>query len=205
MTTGPHPIPHGRTARRIEWTHLPPAVRGAVEGLGSPVATAESRTSGFTPGLASVLTCEDGSRHFVKAASNKAQRMFAEAYREEARKLEALPPEAPAARLEWTLDVDDWFVLGLEHIESRQPRRPWKQSDLDASLDALELVAELLTPPPATLELDDLGTEFAAFPGYWDHLRTHGPDLPQLERGRGARRPLPRGHQRRHARAHRRA
>ena len=41
--------------------------------------------SGFTPGFASVLVCEDGSRHFVKAASVKAQRLFADSYREEAR------------------------------------------------------------------------------------------------------------------------
>ena len=42
----------------------------------------------------------------------------------------------------WTLDVDDWFVLCLEHVESRQPRRPWRQPDLDAALDALEIVAD---------------------------------------------------------------
>ena len=44
---------------------------------------ASSQTSGFTPGFASVLECGDGSRHFVKAASAKAQRMFADAYRAE--------------------------------------------------------------------------------------------------------------------------
>ncbi len=179
---GPHPIPHGRTARRVEWSHLPPRVRSAVEGqLGSPVASAVSRTSGFTPGLASVLTCEDGTRTFVKAASTKAQRMFAEAYREESRKLESLPAETPAAGLLWTLDVEDWFVLGLEHVESRQPRRPWRQADLEASLDTLELVVDLLTPPPAALGLDDLADDFAAFPGYWEHLRTVRPDLDRLE------------------------
>ena len=156
--------------------HLPRRVRDAIEErTGAPGGEAESRTSGFTPGFASVLTCEDGSRHFVKAASTKAQRMFAEAYREEARKLAALPSEAPAARLLWTLDVDDWFALGLEHVESRQPRRPWRPADLDATLDALELVADLLTPPPVGLDLDGLVREFADFPGYWDHLRTSGP------------------------------
>ena len=49
---------------------------------GSPVIDAASAGTGFTPGFASVLVCEDGSRHFVKAASVKAQRMFAESYRE---------------------------------------------------------------------------------------------------------------------------
>jgi hypothetical protein len=182
----PSVVPVGRTARRVEWPHLPPTVRRAVESeLGSPVDTADSRTSGYTPGFASVLTCADGSRHFVKAASTKAQRMFAQAYREETRKLELLPAEAPAARLRWTLDVDDWFVLGLEHVESRQPRRPWGRSDLDASLDALEVVADLLTPVPPDLDLDDVEDEFASFPGCWDHLRDSRPDLAHLEEAAG--------------------
>ncbi len=64
-----------------------------------------------------MLTCEDGSRHFVKAASLKAQRMFAEAYREEARKLAALPEARPAPRLLWTHDADDWVVLGIEYVD----------------------------------------------------------------------------------------
>ena len=38
VSPGPHPIPHGRTARRIEWSHLPPSVRSAVQDrTGSPV------------------------------------------------------------------------------------------------------------------------------------------------------------------------
>ena len=123
----PTSLPHGRTARRLEWTHLPRRVRTAVEGqCGSPVASATSQNGGFTPGFASVLVCEDGSHHFVKAASTKAQRLFADAYREEARKLAALPADAPAARLLWTLDVDDWFVLSTEYVEARAPRRPWR-------------------------------------------------------------------------------
>ena len=104
------PIPHGRTARRLEWPLLPPATRALVERrLGSKVVSATSSGAGFTPGHASVLTCEDGSRHFVKAASTRAQRMFAEAYREESRKLRALPPEAPAAGgSRVTIRVADW-------------------------------------------------------------------------------------------------
>lgn len=182
LTPYPSLVPVGRTARRVEWPHLPPTVRAEVEQrLGSPVVKAESRTSGFTPGFASVLTTEDGGRTFVKAASVKAQRLFADAYREEGRKLAALPEGTPAARLLWTLDVDGWFVLGLEHVESRQPRRPWRQAELDATLDALETVADLLTPPPAGLDLIDLATELADFPGLWDRLRETRPDLDHLE------------------------
>jgi hypothetical protein len=178
----PTTIPHGRTARRLEWAHLPPHVRALVESrCGSPVTLAESQTSGFTPGFASVLTCADGSRHFVKAASVRAQRPFAEAYREEARKLAVLPPEAPAPRLLWISDADDWVVLGLEYVDARAPRRPWRRAELDVVLDVLESVVDLMTPPPADLTLDSFADDFASVPGYWEDVRRLRPDLPHLD------------------------
>ncbi len=144
----PYPAPHGATARRLEWPFLPANLRAYIERkCGSPVVEAISQTSGFTPGFASVLVCEDGSRHFVKAASVKAQRLFADSYREEARKLAALPASVPAPRLLWHLD-DDWVVLGIEYVAARAPHRPWQPADLDALLDALETCADALTPPP---------------------------------------------------------
>jgi hypothetical protein len=176
----PTTIPHGRTARRLEWTHLPPSVRAAIEQrCGSPVVEAISQGGGFTPGFASVLVCADGSRHFVKAASTVAQRLFAESYREEARKLRALPEGTPAPRLLWVLD-DDWLVLGLEYVEARAPRRPWRAADLDACLDSLETVVDLLTPVPEGLHLDPIADDFAEWPAYWDHVRATR-DLPHTD------------------------
>ncbi|MFC4783650.1 phosphotransferase [Nocardioides sp. MAHUQ-72] len=178
----PTTIPHGRTARRLEWAHLPPHVRALIERrTGSPVVSADSQTAGFTPGFASVLTCADGGRHFVKAASLKAQRPFAESYREEARKLRALPGAAPAPRLLWTHDGDDWVVLGTEYVDARRPRRPWRERDLEAALTMLGDVASSLTPAPVQLGLDDFATEFADWPAYWDVLRTRRPDLSHLD------------------------
>ncbi len=173
----PTTIPHGRTAQRLTWPHLPPAVRALIEHrCGSPVVDAVSQGSGFTPGFASVLTCADGTKHFVKAASAKAQRMFAESYREEARKLAALPTSVPAPRLLWVED-GEWVVLGIEHVEARTPRRPWRQADLDAGLDALEVVARELTPAPAGLHLDSFADELADWPAYWGHVAATRPDL----------------------------
>ncbi len=121
----PSPVPHGKTARRLTWPHLPPHIRALIEErIGTTVAEARSQGAGFTPGFASVLIGEDGTRHFVKAASQKAQRMFAESYREEARKLAELPEAAPAPRLLWVHDADDWLVLGIEYVEARTPRGP---------------------------------------------------------------------------------
>ena len=175
----PSAIPHGRTARRLEWPHLPPQLRALVERrCGSPVVSARSQGAGFTPGFASVLTCEDGSRHFVKAASQKAQRMFAEAYREEARKLAALPADAPAPRLLWTHDADDWVVLGIEYVEARQPGRPWRAADLDRCLTMTAAMADALTPAPPELGLPSFAEEYAGWPALWERLRTTAPDLP---------------------------
>ena len=140
---------------------------------------AASQGGGFTPGFASVLTCADGSRHFVKAASTKAQKLFAGSYREEARKLQALPPGVPAPRLLWLLD-DDWVVLGIEYVEGRTPRRPWRQAELDACLDALELVARELTPSPPELDLVAIADEMASWPEFWNHVAATRADLPHL-------------------------
>lgn len=182
----PTTIPHGRTARRLEWGFLPPHIRTVIEDrCGSAVVSAASQTSGFTPGFASVLVCEDGSRHFVKAASTKAQRMFAHAYREEARKLTVLPEDVPAPRLLWTHDADDWVLIGLEYVDARAPRRPWRTDDLDAALDMLETVATTLTPPPPELLDADIADDFMDFPGFWDHVRATRPGLPHLDEAAG--------------------
>ena len=173
----PYPLPHDRTARRLEWAFLPPNLRAWIERkCGSPVVSAISQTSGFTPGFASVLVCEDGSRHFAKAASVKAQKMFADSYREEARKLAALPAEVPAPRLLWHLD-DDWVVLGTEYVDARAPHRPWRADDLDALLDSLEVVADALTPPPADLVLDTAEADFAPLVDGWSSIRETRTDL----------------------------
>ncbi|PWN01840.1 hypothetical protein DJ010_16805 [Nocardioides silvaticus] len=168
----PTRIPHGRTARRLDWVFLPPHIRSEVEErFGSPVVDAVSMTSGFTPGFASVLRCADGSRHFVKAASVVAQRMFADAYREEARKLSLLPEDLPAPALRWVHD-DDWVVLGFEHVEGRSPQRPWVPEELAAaSAMALE-VARLLTPAPGGIV--SAIEEFSSWRDLWtrtDHPR----------------------------------
>ncbi|HET6626183.1 MAG TPA: hypothetical protein VFG63_07320 [Nocardioidaceae bacterium] len=176
------PVPHGNTARRLDWLLLPPMVRRFIETrLGSPVAQADSAGSGFTPGFASVLTGQDGSRMFVKAASKKAQRPFADSYREEIRKLSLLPAGLPIPRLLWSHEDDLWVILGLEHVDGPNPTRPWDRGQLDACLDTLEVLADALTPAPAALGLDTFAADFADEPRGWDHVRRTAPDWPHLE------------------------
>jgi len=163
-------IPHGRTARRLEWVHLPPLVRREVERrLGSAVVAAESQDAGYSPAMASVLTCADGSRHFVKAASTKAQRMFATAYREEARKLKTLGGWVPAPRLRWSDEAYDWVLLCFEYVEGRAPARPWTAPDLAAASRLLLEAAGTLTHPPGT-GWTTFADDHAPFVAYWEKL-----------------------------------
>lgn len=152
----------------MQWAHLPPRVRAAIEvRLGGPVEEADSQGGGFTPGFASVLTLADGSRHFVKAASTKAQRAFADSYRDEADQLRRLPAAVPSPRLLWTDEVDDWFLLGIEHVDARAPHRPWTPADLALASDMALTAAGALTPPPGA-DIPSAVEEFAAWPGLWD-------------------------------------
>ncbi|MGH3509241.1 MAG: phosphotransferase, partial [Nocardioidaceae bacterium] len=176
----PPQVPHGATARRLEWPLLPPPLRREIERrLGSPVRTADTAGAGFTPGFASVLTGEDGRRLFVKAASRKAQRVFADSYAQEIRRLRALPPGLPVPRLVWSLEDDDWVVLALEYVDGPNPDRPWRGEQLDACLDTLAELAEALTPPP--MVLPRFGDDFAEFVTGWDHVRQVRPGWPHLE------------------------
>ncbi|MBA2463971.1 MAG: phosphotransferase, partial [Nocardioidaceae bacterium] len=176
-------VPHGRTARRLDWLLLPPMLRREIEArLGSSVVEARSAGAGFTPGFASVLTGADGRRMFVKAASVKAQRPFAEAYRQEIRKLQVLPRDLPVPRLLWSADDGVWVVLGLEYVDGVNPARPWRAAELDACLDTLEVLADRLTPAPGALGLVPMTAEadFGAMLTGWDHVAREQPDWPHL-------------------------
>jgi hypothetical protein len=170
-------VPHGHTAVRLGWKFLPADVRSLVEHqLGGAVVDASSRDSGFTPGFASVLTTDTGSRGFVKAASKAAQREIAGSYAEEARKLVLLGEGIPAPRLEWVHEDDAWIVLGFEAVDARQPRRPWRQTELDRALDLAEAIAastETLPPGldlrPAVDDVPGLLTGWDDVPAEWPH------------------------------------
>ena len=175
MSAIPVDFPVGRTARRLGWVHLPPAVRTAVERkLGSAVVDSASCDAGFTPGLASVVTCADGSRHFLKAASTKAQKVAADAYRIEARRLRTLPPSVRAPRLKWIQELDDWVVLAIEYVEGRAPLRPWTVADLAACSDMLVRTAGALTPAPG-LGVPTYAEELGSWADLWTTRLAHLP------------------------------
>jgi hypothetical protein len=179
------PVPHGRTARRLEWQHLPPPVRALVEArLGAPVTGAESQDSGFTPGFASRLRAADGSQVFVKAANRQAQRPIAAAYAEEGRVQRLLPADLPAPRLLWTHDDDRWVVLCWDAVTGAPPGRPWQPSELGACLETLTLVHRVTSPVPSGLTLRPLHEDLPTLVTGWDHVARSCPEWPHLAEAR---------------------
>jgi aminoglycoside phosphotransferase (APT) family kinase protein len=175
------PVPPGRTARRLTWRHLPPAVRAAVEQrCGAAVVDAESQDSGFTPGFASRLLLADGCRVFVKAASRDAQAACARAYEEEARIHSLLRvPRLPAPRLLWTdPDLHGWTLLVFQDVEGRPPLRPWQPAELHACLDALTAVARETATIDPELGLQPLTEGLPTFVSGWDLLADVGERWP---------------------------
>jgi hypothetical protein len=180
------PLPHGATARRLGWVHLPPSVRRRVEQrLGSAVVAAESQGSGYTPGVAARLVTESGERAFLKAANHKAQRQIAAAYAEEARKLRLLPVERlPVPRLRWTDEVDHWVVLVIEDVEARNPRRPWDRDELVRCLDALATVDAVMSGTSPGFPLVPLHHDLPTLLTGWDLVAEETPDWPHLAEAR---------------------
>jgi aminoglycoside phosphotransferase (APT) family kinase protein len=170
------PVPHGHTALRLGWRFLPPEVRALVEDrLGARVVDASSRDGGFTPGFASVLTTDDGERSFVKAASRAAQPEIAASYAEEARKLSVLGDAVPAPQLRWVHDDEAWVVLGLEAVDARQPRRPWRPAELGRALDLAEEIAAATVDVPAELGLRPLVEDVPRLLTGWDDVPPEWP------------------------------
>lgn len=171
-------IPHGSTANRLLWSHLPPHLRSVIEGrCGSPVVAATSVDAGYSAGMATVLETMDGRRHFVKAASVVAQRQFADSYRNEARNLRALgldgssagsPHAALSPRLRWTVIDPEWVVLGFDHHEHRPVGRPWTSDDLAVALELTERLAQPRDPGSYDRSaFAPIGSELASWPGAW--------------------------------------
>ncbi len=169
-------VPHGRTAQRLDWKFLPKQVRALVEDeLGSPVVSAESRTSGFTPGFASILTAADGSQAFIKAASKVAQAEVAASYAEEIRKVVLFGDSIPAPKLEWFSREQSWVLLGYEAVPSRQPRRPWRPAELERALTLAETIVGATSPTPAGLDLKPLLEDCPTLVTGWDSVPSSWP------------------------------
>ena len=130
---------------RLSWFDLPISLRRLVEQqLGSPVATASSQASGFSPGSADRIVLGDGRRVFIKAVSAAANPDSINIDRREARVLGLLPDGLPCAKLLGLVDTGDWVALILEDVDGHQPT--WIGAELDSVLDAVRQLAQVSIP-----------------------------------------------------------
>jgi hypothetical protein len=176
-------VPVRATARRPTWLDLPRRVRDLVESrLGAAVVASWSAGTGFTPGLASRLSLSDGTDVFVKAASSADDELhgwpLSDAYRNEIRKLHALPEGIGAPPLRWhedaEIDGEQWVVAAYEFVAGAPPRRPWRPGQLALVTGRLGELATRLTPPPTGLALDSLESELMGDVDYRLHtIREH--------------------------------
>jgi aminoglycoside phosphotransferase (APT) family kinase protein len=103
---------------------------------GAAVTATESQSGGFTPGLATRLSLDDGSRLFVKAIP--ACHPVADSYRAEARTAALLPRSVPAPVLRWADEVSEWLVLAYDDIDGTHPDLTLAGADLSAVLAAVD-------------------------------------------------------------------
>ena len=169
MTSEAHEVPHPSGGRRLRWSDLPAPVRAAVEErLGGAVVHEDGATTGFSPGLASVLVTADGTRAFVKAAQVHDGSDAARLHRTEARRTAALPPDLPVPQPLWVQDDGVWVVVAYEAVDGRSPVTPWDPEELDAVLDA---VARVGATDASGLDLPDATDGLAELFTGWERLR----------------------------------
>lgn len=176
VAPGEAPVAFG--GARVRWAVLPPDVRARAERLlGSPVVGEVSATSGFSPGLASVVTTADGRRVFLKAAHDTDHPRAAELHRREAEVVAVLPPELPVPRVQWVDDDGTWVVAAYDALDGAPPATPWDPDVLAEALRTLDAVGDL----PALRGGPTSGTvEVAGMFRGWERLRDD-PD-PELAR-----------------------
>jgi hypothetical protein len=134
---------------RIGWGDLPGWLRGRAEGvIGARVVDAVSQRGGFSPGTADRVLAENGRRAFVKAVSLAINADSYAMARREASYTAQMPASAPVPRMLGEVEEDGWMVLVLEDVEGRHPFTPWVEEEIDATVAALDRLAEALTPGP---------------------------------------------------------
>jgi len=59
-----------------------------------------------------------------------------------------LPDGVPAPRFLGGVEADGWVALAYEDVDGRQPAVPWVAAELEQVLEAVEMLARVLTPSP---------------------------------------------------------
>ena len=136
---------------RLHWPDMPRRVRGEVEGwLGAKVVSAVTQPTGFSPGVAAVLSTNDGRQVFIKAVVPQPNPITPTMHRQEINVVSAIPAKAPVPHLLWSYDEGEngWVALVFEYVAGRHPVQPWRIDELDRVVKAMEELGAMLTPSP---------------------------------------------------------
>lgn len=162
----------GMATRRRSWPEVPTGLRQETERrLGSPMRDFQTALGGFTPGLAGIAICADGSAAFIKATPVDGP--GASDYRREAVIAAGLPERAPAPALRFTVERDGWRLLCFDVAPGRTAKEPWHPLELAAILDTVSICAEQLTPSPIA-DVGTVGERMAGRCRTWRSLATRG-------------------------------
>ena len=133
---------------RMPWNDLPAPVRAAIERECGQILRVESLSAGRNSDFSAILHTTDGSV-FCKGVAGVSGK------REELHRHEVLInswlPRAVTPRLLWILDVEDWSLLGFEHVPGHHADLSPGSPDLPLVLDAVNLLARELAVCPVLL------------------------------------------------------
>ncbi|MER7464028.1 aminoglycoside phosphotransferase [Streptomyces sp. NPDC097981] len=141
---------------RMHWEDLPTATRDAVAARTGPIYAASTADSGLNSEIAATLDTRAG-RIFVKGLRRDHPRVWTQ--KREATINPYVAPLAP--RLLWTIEVDEWNLLGFEHLDGRP-------ADYRPGTNDLPLVAEAIITlstvrAPADVELKQIEQRLAGY------------------------------------------
>ncbi|MGI8882523.1 MAG: aminoglycoside phosphotransferase family protein [Jatrophihabitans sp.] len=145
------PAPYVPTwSPRLEWTGAPaPIVEWVAAELGEPVVGATGQTGGFSSGIASVVRTASGRTALVKVAHAALNPVTPRMFRHEIAVNALLPAQAPVPLMRSHFDNGEWVGLLFDAVDGGPPKWPWTEPQLAATLDALALLRDTLTPAPA--------------------------------------------------------
>ncbi|MGW1993567.1 phosphotransferase [Embleya sp. NPDC001921] len=132
MADPPLPPPNFHTAPRTLWDELPTDARAAVERCAGRVLAVATVWAGFNCEFAATVTTEH-SRYFVKGVPRDHPAVSQQ--RVEARIAPHVGAVSP--RLRWEVRLDDWVLLGFDHIVGRHADFAPGTADLPLVADAL--------------------------------------------------------------------
>lgn len=177
--SSPAPTTYGAGVR-LPFRRLPRAVVTWLEGhLGGTIVGHDDKHGGFSPGVAAVVTADNGARGFVKAVGSNVNPQSIAFMRSEATVASRLPEREGLLRPLATADVqvegEEWCIVLFPVIDGHPPGHPWTPGAARRVLDAVDALATDLTPSPWPDDAER-DAKFDDFFRGWSRIARHTED-----------------------------